>query len=430
MSDARLGQALQELPAGKLRLAYSAGMDSTVLLHSVAENLRRGGGLNRLTAHHLHHGLMSEATKWAAHCREVAHALGVDFACDRLDVPRRGNLEAAAREARYRLWEKVLDRDETLLLAHHADDQAETMLMRLMRGVPSELLAGMPRQRSLGRGRLLRPFLALPRSVLADYAKAHGLDWCEDPSNADITRDRNFIRHQVLPPLKARWPELVTAMATAGASLAREFELLDAELQAPLREVLGSGEGISIQALLARAPSLRLPLLRRALAVLGVHSLSEAHLSEILRQVQTPGDRMPTFALGKGVSLVRFAGTLKLRKEQLVERAARHNWVLDAPLRLAQGRLSAQPAASQKGLCLSSEHAELQVRFAVGGERLRVGGMTKKVSRLLQEARVAPWLREGWPLLYGDGILIGVAGIALDDRVASDHGWLIHWSPE
>lgn len=428
MSDARLARALDALPSGKLRLAYSGGMDSTVLLHSLAGRLRTEPG--RLTAHHLHHGIMPDATAWAAHCRQVAQDLGVGFACDRLDVPRQGNIEAAARDARYRLWEEVLDRDETLLLAHHADDQAETMLMRLMRGAPGELLAGMPRARPLGRGRLVRPFLFLPRSLLADYAKAHALDWCEDPSNTDLARDRNFIRHRVVPLLKQRWPDMAMSLASSGASLSREFELLDGLLEAPLGEVLCPHEGISIEALLALPPLVRLWVLRRALGVLGAHSLSETHLREILRQLQAPSDRMPSFALGKGVSLVRFADTLTLRKEQALERGAQHDWSLDAPLQLAQGRLSAQSAVSKRGVCLSPDYADVQVRFAIGGERLRVRGMTKKVSRLLQEARVSPWLREGWPLLYSDGMLLGVAGVAVDDSVASDHGWLIHWSPE
>ena len=429
MKCTTLEEAVSQLPSGRLRLAFSGGMDSTVLLHAVVRVLAPCGQVERLTAHHMHHGLSADADLWAEHCRTTAQRLDVAFLVDRLDVGRQGNMEQAARRARYECWSAALEEDETLLLAHHANDQAETFLMRLMRGARGDLLKGIPRERALGRGRLLRPLLHLPRSLLENFARAEGLEWCEDPSNQDLERDRNFIRHKILPLLALRWPEAPALMASASESLAWEFTLLDSLLDESVEQVLEERSAVSLGALQSLPASLRLAVLRRALARIGAHSLSEAHLKEILRQSRSPADRMPDFPLGQDMSLVRFAGRLSLRRTSLVDTSARHCWRLEAALALGHGVISAAALASQEGACVSPDVRELEVRFRNGGERLRVKGVTKKVSRLMREASIEPWLREGWPLLYRGDKLVGIAGVAVDDALACDDGWLIHWTP-
>ena len=428
-----LKEALRDLPGKSLRVGFSGGLDSTVLLHATARQLGKDDALARLTAHHIDHGLVVESGDMALHCRGFAKELGVRFACDRLKVPAKGNEEANARDARYACWRETLVAGETLLLAHHADDQAETLLMHLMRGAGGALLQGMPRTRDLASGRLLRPFLHLPRSVLRAYAETHGLTWYEDSSNQDLARNRNFIRHKVLPVLKTRWPQAVESIAQTSLRLDAEFSGFDALLAEHLNKVVLDETRLSINDLLALPPAAQGPALRRALKLLGVHSVSAAHIQEMLARISSRAQGPFEFAFGSGLKLTRFRDALVLRKDPKpgdVNLKPSHAWQLHEELRLPHGELVAEARASKGGACLDQTYGELEVRLSVGGERLRLRGMTKKVSRVFQESSVPPWQRASWPLLYSDGRLLAVAGIAVDDAFACDEGWLIEWRPK
>ncbi len=421
---------MSRLPSGKLRVAFSGGMDSTVLLHAVAEQLREGRDLKRLTAHHLNHELHPDSAAWAEHCRRFAEQMGVSFDCDVLQISREGNMEGFAREARYARWSQALAEGETLLLAHHARDQAETVLMRLMRGAGGDLLRGMPRERDFAKGRLLRPLLHLPHETIEDYAKSHGLEWREDPSNQELDKDRNFIRHQVLPLLISRWPRAVASLVRSSELLDDERGMIDTLLAESVEEVLAGGEEVSVEALLSLPKEAQMPVLRRALARMEVHSLSETHLNEILRQVSLRTDGTLDFALGEGRSLARFAGRLVLCRPRSVKADERYVWKLQETMTLTHGRLVATAQGAQQAGCLPPSIQALEIRFRSGGERLRVKGMSRKVSRLFQEAGIAPWLRPGWPLLYLEGKLVALPGIAIDDAASCDRGWLTEWSPK
>ena len=428
MTFPAIEQAVLSLPPGKLRVALSGGMDSTVLLHAVAEHLRKTHDLARLAAHHCDHRLIKESKDMARHCQMFAESLGVNFQCDVLDVRTGGNTEAEARRARYACLQSALAQDETLLLAQHADDQAETLLMRLMRGAGGDLLRGMPRERALGQGRLMRPFLHLPRSLLRAYSEAHHLKFVEDPSNQDISRDRNFTRHRVLPRLAERWPDAVESISRASQAMNAEFAAFNALVEARVEEVVADARSLSIDAILRLPENARVPVLRGALKRLGIHALTDSHLVEILTQLNTPVDRRPEFTLDIGTRLVRFGGKLTLREAKAVDHAARYTWSLHEHLSLPHGRLTAEANATRRGSCLEPLLETLEVRFAEGGERLRVRGMRRKVKRLLKEADVPPWQRPGWPLLYSGDDLAAVAGITVDDAFACDEGWLIDWS--
>ena len=330
-------------------------------------------------------------------------------------------MEAGARRARYARWGEVLAPGETLLLAHHADDQAETLLMRLMRGAPVELLRAMPRERAHAEGRLLRPLLHLPRERLKDYAAAHGLKWFEDPSNQDRTRDRNFIRHQVLPVLAQRWPDAVRSIARSAESLQAEFAAYDAFVSRSAEKVRVDEFSLSIKQLLALPEALRGKALRRSLASMGVHAISQGHLQEMLTRFASgrPGE----FLLGSEMKLAQFGGKLVLRPRSQVDIEPDYAWQLADALRLPHGELRAEAKAARRRACIGQDFEQLEIRFRMGGERLRVSGVGKKVSRLFQEAAVPPWQRERWPLLYAGDDLVSVAGIAIDDAFVKDEGW-------
>ena len=223
------GHAALALPPPPLQrpllVGYSGGLDSTALLHLLAREPAHRG----LRAIHVHHGLQPEADAWADHCARTCAALGIGLEIVRVQVARDTGegLEAAARRARMAAFAQALENDGVLALAHHRDDQAETFLLRALRASGSDGLGAMRPWRRFGPGWLWRPLLDLPRQALVDYARAHGLDWIEDPSNASDDHDRNYLRRRVLSLLRARWPQADAALSQAAALQRETTALLD-----------------------------------------------------------------------------------------------------------------------------------------------------------------------------------------------------------
>ncbi|WP_404940808.1 tRNA lysidine(34) synthetase TilS [Pseudomonas chlororaphis] len=221
-----LQRLLPWLDRSAWRIAFSGGLDSTVLLHLLAQ-LRQRHRLPPLTAIHVHHGLQAAADAWPEHCRTQCEALGVPLQIVAVQVQPGASLERAAREARYAAFEEAAGGNELLLTAQHRDDQAETLLFRLLRGAGVRGLSAMPASRALGQGHLLRPLLDVSRDELERYARDHQLHWIDDPSNQDRQFSRNYLRHQVFPLLTARWPQAASSMARSAAHLREARELLD-----------------------------------------------------------------------------------------------------------------------------------------------------------------------------------------------------------
>ncbi|HDQ9214135.1 TPA: tRNA lysidine(34) synthetase TilS, partial [Pseudomonas aeruginosa] len=204
--ESRLLQALAPWrEAGGWCVAFSGGLDSTVLLHLLAQ-LARSEALPALSALHVHHGLQAAADGWPAHCQAVCRSLGIPLRVERVQVAVGGSIEQAARDARYRAFQANLGEGQVLLTAQHLDDQAETLLFRLLRGAGLRGLAAMPASRPLGGGRLCRPLLGVSRAELEAYAQTHRLDWVEDPSNQDPRFSRNYLRREIMPRLASHWP--------------------------------------------------------------------------------------------------------------------------------------------------------------------------------------------------------------------------------
>jgi len=227
--------ALHDHP-GPLTVGFSGGLDSSVLLHRLAHDpaLRTRG----LSALHVHHGLYPDADLWQQHCVDLCAQWQVPLACIRVEVQRHsGNgLEAAARDARHAAFAGALPAGGILTLAQHQDDQAETVLLRALRGSGVDGLAAMRPWRAFADGWLWRPLLALPRARLLDYARAHGLRWIEDSSNRDLQFDRNWLRREIMPKLSARWPHAAARLAHVAALQGEALELLDAETRSVLAD--------------------------------------------------------------------------------------------------------------------------------------------------------------------------------------------------
>lgn len=292
-------QAGQQLVVG-----LSGGIDSVVLLHALSELHKCG-----LSALHVHHGISPNAERWTGFCEDLARQLDVPFECVKVEVERGSadGLEAAARRARHAAFASA--QADWIVLAHHRDDQAETLLFNLLRGTGVAGAAAM-RERS---GRLLRPFLAIGRDEIERYATAHRLDWIEDESNADTRYSRNFLRHRILDPLLKRFPAAAKNIAGAAARFAEAQDLLDDLARADLGAV--SDFPIPVTLLQGLDEARARNVLRHLLARHAAKIPSEARLREALRQMLTAAaDRHPDLRFGDH-RLVRRRGLLYLEPD-------------------------------------------------------------------------------------------------------------------
>jgi tRNA(Ile)-lysidine synthase len=418
-------------------VGFSGGIDSTVLLHAA---VRHCAGRTRVRAVHVDHGLHADAAAWQRHCEGVCAQLNVPLLSHAVEVQARRNVEAAARDARYAVWNALLQRGQVLLLGHQRDDQIETLLLRLiLRGGGADLLAGMRPRRPLGEGELLRPLLDLPRRSVRDYAAACELRWIEDPSNLGQRFDRNFLRHEILPRLAARWPGAQGGLARAVVRLREDAEFTTQALDAVLAHCIDAppspsgagldGAALAIVRLLAQPAPGR--VVRHWLAGYGLHRVSERGLEAFIAQLHAPPDRHPVFRVDRAHSIRRFRGLLHLVVDAVLQPPPPGQaWQVHEPLRLVTGSLS---ASRLTGPGLDGSIASLRVEYGDHARRLRPYRRTgsRSVKRLLHDARVPPWLRPAWPLLFHGEDLVAVPGVAVDASRARDRGsnWQLEWLP-
>lgn len=391
-----------------LRVAYSGGRDSTVLLHALAR-LQRG---RAVVAIHVHHGLHPLADAQADHCRRFAAGLGVRFEMREVRLtgkPEEG-VEAAARRLRYEALSQGTGPGDCVLTAHHAIDQAETFLLAALKGSGPAGLAAMPRLRRLGAGWLGRPLLRVPGDSIAAYAGRHGLCWVEDPSNEDTRFDRNFVRCEVLPVLASRFP-IAHRLGAAADLQAEVIEVLDGLLDSLLGTLSGPvADSLDLDAMLAQ-PAVRRPwLLRRFISRSGGSLPRRGPLLEFLRQLAEAGAGASPALHWDGLSLRTYRGVLYLLK------AARHEMALapvspiDWPdgvstLTLPDGRLLTAQQLREAGIDSSDG---VQIDFRRGGEMLRTGAGRRALKNLMQERGIPPWRRAEVPLVRVNGELVAV----------------------
>jgi len=392
-------------PGARVHIGFSGGLDSTVLLWAAAQT-RPGSA--RLDALHVHHGLHAHADRWLAHCRQVAAAAGIALRERRVDAGGRGSVEARARAARYIVFGEALADGGELWLAHHGDDQLETLLLHLLQG---RGLYGMPARRPLGGGRLCRPLLDLPRAVLAAWARDQGLSWVEDPANRDSAHDRSFLRTRIVPLLDARFSRLGQRLRAVAAE--REAALGGLARLAGVDPAAGALPLTMLEPLTEQE---RVAVLRAWLQLGGRRLPTRRALRAFLDQLTAADSAGPQLTLPDGAQLRRYRGRLW--------------WVPPLPAPVAALTLSA-------GGCWSLPAGELELEAAAdgvalreplrlvtrqGGEQLRSGGHRRSLKTLLQEGGVPPWLRPHWPLIEdADGLAV-VPGIAVRDGLAAPPG--------
>ena len=433
----RLDALLAAHPATRrLVVGYSGGVDSHVLLHSLATHRDRWPE-RRLAALYVDHGLQTASAAWGEHCGEVCRALAIPFRVLRANArPAPGDSpEAAARRARYAAFAAELGPDAALLTAHHCDDQAETLLLQLLRGAGPHGLAAMPAAARLGQGWLLRPLLDLDRADLLAYACEHGLRWIEDASNADAGFDRNYLRHHVLPLLRERWPAVNRTLARSARWCAETADWLDQEAAADLaRVVTHRPDGLHLPAVRELSEIRQRHLLRYWLRQRGLPVPDRRQLGHVLHDGLTARrDRQPCIHWPGG-EVRRYRNTL-YAMPPLAPHDAQQSFIWRPgansypPLILPGIGTLAWREIVGVGLRPSAlAEAALTVRFRQGGEHFRPVGRRhgQELKKLWQEAGVPPWERERSPLVYQGETLLAVVGlgVAADQAAASgEPGW-------
>ncbi|WP_285421983.1 tRNA lysidine(34) synthetase TilS [Pseudomonas sp. efr-133-TYG-23] len=423
---AKLLQALapwRDAPAW--HIAFSGGLDSTVLLHLLAN----AKPLVPLSAVHIHHGLQAAADAWPSHCQSVCDYLGVPLRVMRVQVPSGASLERAARDARYQAFAEVIGAGEVMLTAQHREDQAETLLFRLLRGAGVRGLAAMPVHRPLAGGHLVRPLLGVSRAELEAYAVEHQLQWIADPSNADTRFSRNYLRHRVFPILTERWPQAVPGLARSAEHLSEAQGLLD-ELA---RMDLQAAEQPSA------FPWLGLP----SLALAPLRELSDARQRNALRHWLNPLTRLPDSDHWVGWQSLRDAKhdaqPLWSLADGQLHRCGERIWWLpsswsefsDVPVSWSDAQRPLRlPGNGELRFCGKAPAGPLEVRYRQGGEIVDVPGRGRRdLKRLLNESGLPGFVRGRLPLLYRGEFLVGVPNLA-GLWAPPSQDWQLHWMPQ
>lgn len=390
-------------------IAYSGGLDSHVLL-SLCHSLRDEFALN-LRVVHIHHGLSPNADRWAQHCARVCEGMQLDLMTRKvqIDLNNGDGLEAAARHARYKIFAELMQENEVLLTAHQQDDQAETVLLQLLRGAGPKGLAAMPGVKLFAKGLHARPLLAFSRRELQTYAEMQKLQWIDDESNQNTKLTRNYLRHDIMPRLLAHWPSAVTTIARSAAHCAESQHLLNEFAQDACKDMEGSrANTLSVAKLLEQTQACQRLLLRTWMHQQGHPLPDTAKLTSILQDVLTAAwDRSPLVSWQE-TELRRYRDDLFLLPQLETHDIEQcYSWNLSEILTLPGiGKLQAQQI---KGKGLRIDASKLEVRFRQGGEVVDLGARgNHTLKNLFQEWNVLPWERDRIPLFYIGETLVAI----------------------
>jgi tRNA(Ile)-lysidine synthase len=383
-------------------IALSGGLDSTVLAHALTVTRERHG--KSLLAVHVDHQLHPESGHWNDYCRRLADTLDLEFVAETVSVVADGGgLEAAARK----------------------------VLLNLMRGSGPAGMAGIGLLTPFAAGWLVRPLIDVPRDALEAYAAAQNLHWVDDPSNEDLRFDRNYLRHEVLPPLEQRWPGVIERLARSADLAAEAAMMLDELAASDLREVGDRAARIDIAGLLQLTDARQRNLLRHAIRREGLPLPGAARLATVLVSVLQARDDAQPMVQWEGAEVRRYRGKLYLSRplgEQSWPPGGRP--LADSPVSLGpgMGTLRLAPGAP-RGLSGAVLAGGLAIRMRKGGEEIKPLGQThtKKLKKLLQEKGIVPWMRERLPLIYSGEELVAVADLWVAAEAASEPGTAVCW---
>ncbi|CAM4463138.1 MAG: tRNA(Ile)-lysidine synthase [Legionellaceae bacterium] len=403
-------------------IAFSGGLDSCVLLDLL---IRMQSELNiNLKAIHIHHGLSENADQWQQHCEKIAlhygiplQTIGVNAKAKKGESP-----EAAARNARYQAFKKIIETDDVLLTAHHQDDQAETLLLQLLRGAGVKGLAAMPLFNSFGKGYHFRPLLSFTQDELCTYANQYTLTWVTDESNAEIRFNRNYLRHHSFPLLKVRWPALTKTLARTAEHCAEAAELMDSLAMMDIEQVKGHLTNILIISKLKKLSKIRQKnVIRYWLTNCQLSTPNAKHMEQIFNTVLDCAKDANPKVCWSNVEIRRFRDLLYalLNNDINNTRNSPLTWNnQEEPLVLPQG-LGQLNCEFKQGVGIKKTYLEnpLTISFRQGGERFYPEGRqgSHPLKKCFQEWNIPSWQRDKIPLVYANNELIAVIGYGISE---------------
>lgn len=413
----------------KYWVGFSGGADSTALLQALFECREELAA--PLHAIHFHHGLQAEATAWQEHCAAFCREREIPFHTETLDVPGEGvgNLEEESRNARYRVVGRILGHDDMYLTAHHAEDQAETLFLNLMRGSGVEGLAGIPALRNLEHGWVARPLLDQRRPDLEAFLEERGIEWLTDPSNADTRFDRNYLRQELFPLLEQRWPGLTGRLLRTSRNARMTASAMAVFIESQSGHLIHDRLKMPLHKLLELDPEMQALILRQWLRRHEVPVLPEARLKEFLDQLSVGRMGSKAEVQWDDWMIKRYQLDLWLHRrspfEPCPETAWRDGMEVDLGEAIGRVRLVGDPARIP---------ADWVVRARRPGDRIRTlpAGPSRKVKQFFQTASIPPWLRAGIPVLEWDGEPVALGDWVFGHRLKMwlvEHGVSYIWQP-
>lgn len=422
-------------PYRSLLVAFSGGLDSTVLLHQLVTLRENIAPDLQLRAMHIHHGISANADKWVAHCEQLCTRWNVPLRVARVRLADDGKgIEAQARAARYQALTHELRPGEALLTAQHLDDQCETFLLALKRGSGPAGLAAMPARLDFAGTVLLRPLLGQSRETLEAWARLHRLTWIEDESNQDDAYDRNFLRLRVLPVLQQRWPHFARSVARSAELCGEQEALLDELLAEQLAALLLEEGALRIAPLASLSETRRAALLRRWFTIHKAPMPSRAALRRLWDEVASSrDDANPRLKFGD-YEVRRFQGALYWVPSASEQGDTVLRWAAPyAPLVLPAGLGTLAFAAKGQAVRAPRSDESVTIRFKAGGTHHIVGrDRGRSLKKIWQELQIPSWRRNTTPLVFYDEQLITAPGIFVTREGQATDGscWHIDWQRE
>lgn len=410
---------LEELEtSNRIYIGFSGGLDSSVLLYQLQSipTLKQ-----KLTAIHVNHGISSQADAWSCHCERVCSSLQVPLILNKVVISS-SNIESEARKARYAVFKKIIQKGDYLLLAHHRDDQAETILLQLMRGTGIQGMAAMWPNLSFGKGVLVRPFLDCSRATLQYYATVHNLLWIEDESNENNRFSRNFLRQVVIPSLETRWPKAKANLVRTVNHCQQANNLLQDLAVMDCPSLPTTGDKLYVRDLLHLSTDRLTNVLRFWLKFNQVDFPSTDTFKRLLNELLLARqDALPVVRWGK-YCIKRYQHWLYFVDDGTVEPTTELIWHdFPKPLMIGEKRLLLSATLSSSGLRIP-RNSRVKVGFRQGGEKIVWHQQTKQLKKLFQEWHIPPWERGQVPLLFIDNTLVMVVGYAIHDAFYASKG--------
>lgn len=436
INEYRFDSILNTSPhAKRIWVAYSGGMDSSVLLHLIYLNKNK---LNQeINVVYVNHGLQKKSIEWGKFCEKQSEQYGLAFT--QLDiegaVPNGVSIEAWAREQRYALIAGLMEEDDFLFTGHHQDDQVETFFLQALRGGGPKGLAAMPQCKNFGGGIHARPLLGFKRSQLLFYANENDLCWHEDVSNTDKKYDRNYLRKNILPEIEQRWPayrettQRLISHQQDCALLLQEIGLEDLKFA-----LYQDTSNLQLEALKALSIPRQKNIIFTWLKELQLESPGSRHIDQIVSDLINSENENSPCVNWKDVEVRRYRQLLYASKamSRNIEKKE-YNWNLTQTLTIMDEVLIAKPNVGSGISQEKIKNSEIVIRYRQGGEKIQPHNKAHSISvkQLFQERGVLPWLRDRFPLIYVDDKLAVIPGLCVDKNYSADKeesAFLIEWS--